>query len=576
MRLFRRDCSSEGTQKSLDLLDARLNLVAEQITTISRSPYVAGDKDWIAKQLTSNDSSSSALDLESITASTRIGLEAVTGDPVTEPCIKSEFVEQSRLPLDEPSVLLKEDSAYLGHGLKDENDDKLGLVKEVQQNPPNISYPTKPPESQTKKRARVGSDKKEKLRDIGKRSRVAPSNGAKAPVPLRGSKTKMMSSKNEILKYWRHFEMEEMAKVSTSKTEKTHYVEHPASSFEQLVGSKAEKGTEIQQRTVTVEDAHAIVSFVTAVASPEALIQFKQALVGWRTQSMTTDLMQASGFASVLKSLTHLETQNAFNSIATRIKLVQLADAVDVGHLTLPSPKGRGNPIVKWLSSQYKLFLHAEYPDLKEGSTAWNTKSDDIKRKVKAGRRWQQLIKLFGVGIIGLVPSFALADGHNSDFNRRYTCNLCRAVTEVGLIKCRYSVKTYSDHCFQIVLEMLNTRKGEHVRLLSAKLEDFMANLFQGRADLPRLVLENMASAQIEAQPNLSPELVTYLDIADHNLHASKRIRGSPGSPGLSTPTGLLRGSPVDLTVYDENENSQHLDSTKSPLERYVVLHFDW
>jgi hypothetical protein len=581
LRLFRRDCGSEGTQKSLDLLDTRLNSVAEQITTISRSPYVVGDKDSITRRFASHDPSSSSPDLQPISASTHIRLEAVIEALVTEPCIKSEFLEQSRLPLDEPSVLLKEDSAYLGLGLKDEND-KLPLVKEAQQNPPNISYPTKAdrdfPETQTKKRARVGSDngkQDEKLREIWKRSRVAPSNtawgnNAKAPVPLRSSKTKMMSSKNEILKYWRHFEMEEMAKLSTSGTEKmgTHHVEHPASSFEQLVGSKAEKGTEIQQRTVTVEDAHAIVSFVTAVAGPEALIQFKQALIGWRTQSMTTELMQASGFASVLKSLTHLETQNAFNSIATRIKLVQLADAVDVGHLTLPSPKGRGNPIVKWLSSQYKLFLHAEFPDLKEGSTAWNTKSDDIKRKVKAGRRWQQLIKLFGVGIVGLVPSFALTDGHNSDFNRRYTCNLFPAVTDIGLIKCCYSVKTYSDHCFQIMVKMLNTRKGEHVRLLSAKLEDFMANLFQGRADLPRLVLEDMASAQIEAQPNLSPELVTYLDIADHDFHASKHTRGSPESLELSTSTGLLRGSPVDLTVYDENENSQHLDSTQSPLER--------
>lgn len=116
---------------------------------------------------------------------------------------------------------------------------------------------------------------------------------------------------------------------------------------------------------------------------------------------------------------------------------------------------------------------------------------------------------------------------------------------------------------------MLNLRKGEHVRSLSAKLEDFMANLFQGRADLPRLVLENVTSAQIEAQPNLSPELVTYLDIADQNFHASGNIRESLESP--SDSTGLLRGSPVDLTAYDENEHSQHLDSAKSPLERYVV-----
>ena len=445
MRLFRRDCGSEGTQKSLDLLDTRLNLVTEQITAISRSPYVVGDADSIPKQFASQDPSISSPDPPSISASTHVGLKTITAAPVTELCIKSEFPEQSRLLLGEPSGLLKEHSVYLGLGLKDE-DDKLGLVKEFQPNTQNMSYSTAAitdsPETHPKKRAKVGSDsgkQDEKSRNIGKRSRISPtsttwSNGGKAPVPLKSSKMKKMSGRNEILKYWRHFEMEEMAKVSTSKTEKmaTYHVEHPASSFEQLVDTEAGKGTDVDQRTVTVEDAHAIVSFVTAVAGPEALIQFKQALIGWRTQSMTTELMQASGFASVLKALTHLETQNAFNSIATRIKLVQLADAVDVGHLTLPSPKGRGNPIVKWLSSQYKLFLHAEFPDLKEGSTAWNTKLDDIKRKVKAGRRWQQLIKLFGVGIVGLVPSFASADGRNSDFNRRYSCDLYSAVTDVG------------------------------------------------------------------------------------------------------------------------------------------------
>jgi hypothetical protein len=108
-------------------------------------------------------------------------------------------------------------------------------------------------------------------------------------------------------------------------------------------------------------------------------------------------------------------------------------------------------------------------------------------------------------------------------------------------------------------------RKGEHVRSLSYKLEDFMASLFQGRSDLPRLVLENMNSSHIEAQPNLSPELVTYLDIADRNADASGHFRESLDAPDS---TRLVRYSRVDLTSYDENEDSHNLDSTKSPLER--------
>jgi hypothetical protein len=361
-------------------------------------------------------------------------LEDASKSTVTEPFIKSEFPEKSQLPLGDSSVLLKQDFVYLGPGLKSE-DEKLNLVQKPLKNSANASssYPIKivrgTSETGTKKRVRVDSDgrkRDEKLGETGKRSRLIASkalesSSEKIVLPSRISKTKKICSKNEILKYWRHFEMEEMAKISTSKMEKkaAYLVDYPSRSFEQLLSSPDRKGTEVQQRIVTVEDAHAIVSFVTAVAGPEALIQFKQALIGWRTPSMTPELMQANEIPSVLKVLNHLEKQNAFNPIATRIKLVQLADVVDVGHRTLPSPKGRGNPIVIWLSNQYRLFLRAEFPDLEEGSTAWNTKLDDIKRKVKAGRRWQQLIKLFGIGVVGLVPSFVAADSQNSDFNRR-------------------------------------------------------------------------------------------------------------------------------------------------------------
>lgn len=403
-------------------------MVNEQISTISSGAETT------VSQFTSHIPTNSSPDPSATSSSNHVGMEAVVKAPVAEPFVKSEFPEKSQLPLGDSSVLLKQDFVYLGPGSENE-DDKLSLFKPSLQNPANasshlIKTVRDSSETLTKKRARVSNDDgkdDEKLREIEKRSRVIlsktlGSDGEKSSVPSRMLKAKKILSKNEILEHWKQFEMEEMAKVSTSKIEKkgAHLVEHPSSSFEQLLSSQGGKGTESRQRIVTVEDAHAIVSFVTAVAAPEALIQFKQALVGWRTQSMTTELMQANGFVSVLKALNHLETQNAFNSIATRIKLVQLADAVDVGHLSLPPPKGRGNPIVIWLSNQYRLFLHAEFPDLEEGSTAWNTKLDDIKRKVKAGRRWQQLIKLFGVGIVGLVPSFAPGDGPNPDFNRRY------------------------------------------------------------------------------------------------------------------------------------------------------------
>jgi hypothetical protein len=113
-------------------------------------------------------------------------------------------------------------------------------------------------------------------------------------------------------------------------------------------------------------------------------------------------------------------------------------------------------------------------------------------------------------------------------------------------------------------------RKGEHVRLLSSKLEDFMASLFQGRKDLPRLVLENIDSSHIEAQPNFSPELIMYLDVVDRNFHPTGSV-GAGESLGITGSTRLLKYSSVDLTESDANEDSRNLDSTQSALERLVI-----
>lgn len=243
---------------------------------------------------------------------------------------------------------------------------------------------------------------------------IPPSGRRTRPV----SKNKML--KFDRLKHWKQFEEKELAKISSLKmdNQRDHTLDLPSISFEHLLRTRKNGDGVSTERPISEEEAHTIVSFVTAVAGPESLIQFKQAMIGWRTRSLTTELMKSNEFVPVLKALHHLEAQNAFNAIATRIKLVQLAAAVDVANLTLPAPKGRGNPIVIWLSHQYKVFLHAEYPEMTEGSTMWNMKLDDIKRKVKAGRRWQHLIKLFGTGVVGLVPSFATGDSRNYDFNK--------------------------------------------------------------------------------------------------------------------------------------------------------------
>lgn len=114
-------------------------------------------------------------------------------------------------------------------------------------------------------------------------------------------------------------------------------------------------------------------------------------------------------------------------------------------------------------------------------------------------------------------------------------------------------------------------RKGEHVRLLSSKLEDFMASLFQGHVGLPRLVLESMESSHIEAQPNCSPDLVMYLDTVDRNFNGLGDTREGEQSVGTPGSTRLVGYSSIDLTVSEDNEDSHNLDWTKAPLERLVI-----
>jgi hypothetical protein len=117
---------------------------------------------------------------------------------------------------------------------------------------------------------------------------------------------------SELLQHWKQFELKETLKVSKLDIDNGgSLVECPSSSFEQLLNSQGgTDGASQEAGRVSIDDAHAIVSFVTAVASPEALVQFKQALIGWRTQGLLTELMKTSGISSVLKALDHLEAQN--------------------------------------------------------------------------------------------------------------------------------------------------------------------------------------------------------------------------------------------------------------------------
>ena len=151
---------------------------------------------------------------------------------VTEPFVKPEFPKKSQSRLGDSSVLLKQDFVYLGVGLKS-GDEKQDLVQKPLQNPANTSpsYPIKivkgTAETGAQKRARADSDgrmRDEKSGETEKRSRLtaskSPVGSEKIVLPSRISNTEKISSKNEILKYQRHFEMEEILKMSASRMEK--------------------------------------------------------------------------------------------------------------------------------------------------------------------------------------------------------------------------------------------------------------------------------------------------------------------------------------------------------------------
>ncbi|RDW62474.1 hypothetical protein BP6252_11907 [Coleophoma cylindrospora] len=533
--LFRIDCINEGAQRSHDLLPARLEVVNEQLFAISHAPGGAEEQITV---LISHPHADVSQDVAVVGSFHQVGLNSSKRHSEMEPFIKFESSDQIQLPLRDFGTDLADDLTYDDAGWADRGEESLaGSDGNMTRKRPRVSSSglvsdatcTKEPRC-TARRTRVVRRKKISIDSEQSLSPTTQSLIDRGQKPKSIVKDKL--STDEIVQHWKQFELKETAKISNLATGSriAHFLEHPLTCFQDLLTQKHGTDTSIQQRKLSADEAHAIVTFITAVASPEALVQFKQAMIGWRTRSLTMELMQANGFVPVLQALNHLEAQNAFTAIATRIKLVQLAEAVDVANLKLPAPKGRGNPVVIWLSNQYRLFLRAEFPDLKEGSSPWNTKLDDIKRKVKAGRRWQQLIKLFGVGIIGLVPSLVLGDSRNQDFNK--------------------SIKTYPDPCFKLIVETLELKKGNHVRQLSTKLQEFMQSLFEGNTDLPRLVLEYMDVSQIEAQPNCSPDLVMYLDVA----------------------TSVLNLPPIDLTMevdYIDYDNSSSGNSLQSSLARF-------
>jgi hypothetical protein len=108
------------------------------------------------------------------------------------------------------------------------------------------------------------------------------------------------------------------------------------------------------------------------------------------------------------------------------------------------------------------------------------------------------------------------------------------------------SIKTLSDACFELLIDLWELRKGDHIRSLSVKLEDFMADLFNGTTNLPRLILEHANVSEIESQANCSPNLAMYLGIAARDLNPASN--GSPGNIKLEPVSDTL-GPPGSATL---------------------------
>ncbi|KAH8819114.1 hypothetical protein F5884DRAFT_3127 [Xylogone sp. PMI_703] len=502
LTLFARDCAQEGHAKASGLLPGRLQFLVDKISEASNSPgTILGPS--LFGQLGAVGTNTSASNVGG-SIKEEISEESVSSMRFFGTS-RNELVSQTGLGWEGEGIRSEENYASgwsLNKGGFSAHNSTLGSSDPV----------------------------------MGKGHSIGPSGMLK---PLRPKSAGKEVVKGEALENQKPLK-NKMINFSTSDMRSNGSLQELPNSFQQLLGLSdlENKG---KDQLLSLEEVHGIVSFVNLVASPHALSQFRQAIIGWRSQGETTELMQATQFVSVLRALNHLEAQSTFSAIATRIKLVQLAEAVDVANITFPSPRGRGNPLVKWLSAQYRQFLHLEYPELKVGSRPWNTKLDDLKRKVKAGRRWQQLISRFGVGIIGLVPVFTPGDQRNIDFNRL--------------------IKTNSELCFKLMIKTLERDKCDHIRSMSIKLEEFMLSLFKGNKDPPRLILEGVDPSNIEAQPIDSPQLVTYLDPANPDSIIS------PVPYGFSSSNAQAVGAHVDLTNGNRLENANPRDSK---LERYV------
>jgi hypothetical protein len=140
-------------------------------------------------------------------------------------------------------------------------------------------------------------------------------------------------------------------------------------------------------------------------------------------------------------------------------------------------------------------------------------------------------------------------------------------------------MKTFSDNCFKLMVDMWEMSKGDHIRSLAAKLEEFMGNLFSGNSDLPMLVLENANLSEIESQPNCSPSLATYLGIAVYNPNLPPSHTASAPRLGYISQSSqssiLTRTSDrmlVNLVTTDEATRSHKSDTEELVLERFVYF----
>ncbi|KAH0537054.1 hypothetical protein FGG08_006124 [Glutinoglossum americanum] len=297
----------------------------------------------------------------------------------------------------------------------------------------------------------------------------------------------------------------------------------PVALFMNLIKTRVPMGTSAPKTAgqyLRAEDADHITRLVTAAGGRVAINIFREVIARFRLHDLAYAAKRDEmSLSRSMEILTRLENADAFLCIARRYHLALLAQQAD-RILNRPDRKWtnsnrttRARNVNERKADAYTELMNEAFPTLtrpsqtssdggrQESQFEWSKAYAALKKHISHGRRWQQLVKDHGLGILVLIPAI------NEPIH---------AIKDSTIYK-------MTDFVFDLFRTALK-RKGRYLReMASGDIEAFLVAGISGElasTDAPRLVLEGQRSSDILKQPNNSLEFRRFMSV-ESSRHAS-------------------------------------------------------